>query len=185
VASGPSDKSRGVAKEWLDASLHLTAVLRAPRDDFDLPDYLMGFAVLRARVMADADAAALAVPDDTDRATLAIRAADGLDADRILDRRVPVDESGLGSSAVGVVYRTGQHRTARLFGDRSPGGPTLLVPLGLPGAVHGVLILGRVSGRPAFEPWLERPMTTFAAQLGVALVAARDRTGRPSLRPVT
>lgn len=184
MASVPVDKSHGVAREWLDASLHLTAVLRAPRGEHDLAGYLMGFAVLRARVMADADAAALAVPDETDRAMLAIRAADGLDADRVLDRRVPVDEPGVGSSAVGVVYRTGRHRTARLFGDRSPGGPTLLVPLGLPGAVHGVLILGRLAGRPEFEPWLERPMTTFAAQLGVALVAAGDRTGRPGLRPV-
>ena len=57
-------------------------------------------------------------------------------------------------------------------------GPAVLVPLGPPGNVRGVLTAGRGPGSLPFPPTAVEMVTTFAAQAGIALELAEHRQRR-------
>ncbi len=158
---------------WLEASRQVTTALMSGID----PSDVLTLVVSRARQMAEADVAALALPHAGD---LVIEVAHGESADKILGLVLPRE-----GSLTGHVFRTGEpFGTAELPDEPLAAhgplsqilGPMLLVPLGAPGNVRGVLLVGNRASGPTFPAATLRMLTTFAGQAAVALeLAERQR----------
>ncbi len=158
---------------WLEASREVTTALMSGTD----PGEVLTLVVTRARQMAEADVAALALPHAGD---LVIEVAHGESADKILGLVLPRDGSLTGHVfGTGAPFGTADLRSESLAAHGPLSqilGPMLLAPLGAPGNVHGVLLVGNRASGPVFPAATLRMLTTFAGQAAVALeLAERQR----------
>jgi GAF domain-containing protein len=159
---------------WLDASAEVTQALLSGTE---LADALQ-IVARRAREMASADTAAVAIPD-TAMDIMTVLAADGNGAENLTDVAFSADGTLTGS-----VLETGEPRTVnelRSGAERSPllerlpRGPALLVPLGGKERVRGVLVLVKKRGAAPFFTATLRMLSAFADQAAVALELADAR----------
>ncbi len=173
-------------QEWLEATNELTRGLLSGRP---ADEVLTGFA-RQVGVIAQADLAVVALPD-AEGEDLVVAAAQGLGEERVRGLALPIEGSLLGE-----VFRSGRMRRIadaaadglELAGDGPPG-PAILVPLGGPEQVRGVLAVARAAG---FDEPLAQLVSDLAARAAVvleladrrrdsellSLYADRDRIGR-------
>ena len=132
-----------------------------------------------ARDLAGADLVVLALPDE-DKKRLVIEYATGERAHEARGLVLPTEESlsgtVLATGRAGDRGRLQPRRADRGGGTRALGlGPAVLVPLGTPGNVRGVLTAGRAPGRQPFAAAAAEMIATFAAQAAVAVELAEHR----------
>ncbi|MEU6430807.1 GAF domain-containing protein [Microbispora sp. NPDC046973] len=155
---------------WLQASAEIT---RSLLSGAETPRVLTLIA-RRARRMADADVVAILLPEDGGR-TLRVAIADGVPGpegaqEAALGRRLPVE-----GSLAGQAFACAEPRVVTDLGDTDlltaagETGAVCAVPLGAPGAVRGVLSLGRRPGRVPFSRAEVRMVHSFAGHAAVAL----------------
>jgi two-component system sensor histidine kinase DevS len=156
-------------EQWLSAASELTRSLLSG----DAPaDVLRSFAA-SVREMAGADLVTVAVPVPG-TGDLVVDAADGDGADRVRGLVLPG-----GESPAGRVYATGERVIADHGGHEALGdpdaGPTIMLPLGTPDHVLGVLHLTARAGRPPFSEAAVAMVAGFAGHAGLALEIAERR----------
>jgi signal transduction histidine kinase len=162
-------------QRWLRASAQVTERLLSGDDT----DEVLELVTQQALELADADLVALALPAG-DGMQLVIEHACGAGAAHALGLVLPTV-----ASASGLVMDTGKplasadfahdERVAAVAREHMPLGPAVLVPLGAPGNVRGVLTAGRRQGGMPLAPPAVEMVTTFAAQAGVVLELAQHR----------
>ncbi len=162
-------------QRWLRASGEVTSRLLSGTE----PDEVLSLIVDLARDLAGADLVVLALPDE-DKKRLVIEYATGERAEGARGLILPA-----GESLSGQVLTTGEPVTLLDFGrdertvpaarDALGLGPAVLVPLGTPGNVRGVLTAGRAPGRQPFAVAAAEMIATFAAQAAVAVELAEHR----------
>ncbi|HEV2635996.1 MAG TPA: GAF domain-containing protein [Actinocrinis sp.] len=162
-------------RQWLETTAELTRGLLLGRETDDLLAELAP----RVRTFAAAALAVIALPDAGGEDLLVV-AADGDEADRT---RTAV--LGIQDTLLGAVYTSGQPAlvvdlTAQPYPDRQPigdlgFGPALVVPLGAPGQVRGVLALARRAGAEQFDAATSALTADLAVQAAVALELAQRR----------
>ncbi|MEV7803254.1 GAF domain-containing protein [Microbispora sp. NPDC088329] len=162
---------------WLRASAEITTRLlsgaRTPG--------VLTLIARRARQMAGADAAAILLPEEGGR-TLRVVIADGVPGgeetqeeaqEGAWGRRLPVEGSLAGQAFVHAEPRVladlGDTDLIAAVGKSADTGAVCAVPLGAPGAVRGVLSLGRRPGRVPFSRSEVRMLHSFAGHAAVAL----------------
>ncbi|MBB2740890.1 UNVERIFIED_ORG: signal transduction histidine kinase [Microbispora rosea subsp. rosea] len=149
---------------WLQASAEIT---RSLLSGAETPQVLTLIA-RRARRMAGADAVAILLPEDGGR-TLRVVIADGVPGPA-RGRRLPVEGSLAGQAFVcaepRVVTDLGDTDLLAAVGET---GAACAVPLGGPGAVRGVLSLGRRPGRVPFSRAEVCMVHSFAGHAAVAI----------------
>jgi signal transduction histidine kinase len=133
----------------------------------------------QAMEMTGADLAALAVPTP-DRQQLVYTHAAGEHAAKAQGLVMPT-----GGALSGQVMATGEPVTVEDFSidsrvspvarEQMHLGPAVLLPLGAPGEVRGVLTVGRAPGALPFPAQALEMVSTFAAQAGIALELAEHR----------
>ncbi|MBQ1079694.1 GAF domain-containing sensor histidine kinase [Nocardiopsis sp. B62] len=166
---------------WLDASGQITTRLLSGA----APEEVLRLVARRARVMAHADLAVIAMPGEEPE-TLTVRVWDGPD-----DPCAPPDSGARGATLtreadtlLGRVYLSGTPvRTDVVefdhlgvgFLSRMGMGPVLVLPFGPPDGARGVLVLARDQDREPFQSsWLSM-LSSFANQAAVALELAEAR----------
>jgi len=162
-------------QRWLRASGEVTSRLLSG----SAPDESLMLITELARELSGADLVVLALPDE-DRRVLVIEYATGMGADGAIGVVLPMDRS-----LSGMVMATGEpvsvadfgndERTARAAREALNLGAAVVVPLGAPGNVRGVLTAGREPGRQALPPAAAEMVATFAAQAAVAVELAEHR----------
>ncbi|RKS08990.1 GAF domain-containing protein [Nocardiopsis sp. Huas11] len=166
---------------WLDASGQITTQLLTGA----APEQVLRLVARRARVMAHADCAVIAMPG-SDPDTLAVRVWDAPeDGD---GRRWAALEGAVLScgpdTLLGRVYRGGDalmaevsepgHQGADFLRDLGAG-PVIVLPFGPPEGARGILFLARSRDGDAFQDsWLGM-LSSFADQAAVALELAEAR----------
>ena len=163
-------------QRWLRASSEVTRRLLSGI----APDEVLELVTQQALEMSGADLVALAVPTP-DRQQLVIQHAAGADAANAVGLVLPV-----GASVSGLVLSSGEalmvddfghdERVAGAAREHMPLGPAIILPLGAPGNVRGVLTVGRDSGAMPLAPQAVELVSTFAAQAGIALELAEHRS---------
>src|SRR6185312_10526418 len=118
--------------------------------------------------------AVLALPASKGSGDLIIEHASGRGAENAIGLVLPA-----GASVSGIVMETGQPVTLSDFSDDQRAatvareqlalGPAVVVPLGSPGGVRGVLTAGRRPGSKPLSADAVDMITTFAAQAGIGL----------------
>jgi signal transduction histidine kinase len=162
-------------QRWLRASVQVTELLLSGAD----PDEVLELVTQHALELADAHLVALALPAG-DGSQLVIEHACGEGAAQARGLVLPTV-----ASASGLVMDTGKplasadfahdERASPVAREHMPLGPTVLVPLGAPGNVRGVLTAGRRQGAMPLPPPAVEMVTSFAAQAGVVLELAQHR----------
>ncbi|GAA0239407.1 two-component system sensor histidine kinase [Actinomadura nitritigenes] len=161
-------------ERWLEASAEISTTLLSGID----PHEVTSLVAERARQIADADLANVALADEDGRVFM-VEAADGTGADRLRGLRVP-----LGHPVAGPVFREGVAvrlpdgaEAARQAGAPAdvPVGPVLVVPLGVGSSARGVLAVVNRPGGPVFSEAAQRLLEAFAGQAAVALELADRR----------
>jgi signal transduction histidine kinase len=161
---------------WIQASAEVTTRLLSGSE----PGEALADVTRQALELSGADLALLALPDD-EGLRLTVAQAEGDGAADVRGLVLPA-----GQSLSGQVLATGQPVTTADFaadgrafqpaqGAMSQIGPAVMVPLGVPGNVRGVLTVGRRHGAPLFASVQARVVASFAAQAGVALELAASR----------
>lgn len=159
---------------WLDASAEVTRLLLEGAD----PQQALDLVIARARDMAGADAAALAVPINQGE-SLVVAAVSGAGYTDLVGFEFPV-----AGTLTGSVFETGTARALTAAGagpesapvvSRLPNGHMLLVPLGEAEHVRGVLVIGKNRGRSPFSEGVLRMLAAFAGQAAVVLEIADAR----------
>ncbi|MDQ6648867.1 MAG: GAF domain-containing protein [Actinomycetota bacterium] len=166
----------GRRQEWLEAAGAITTRLLAGAAAADV----FADIVERARELADADLAMLALP--VGDGTLKVAAVDGTGAESL--RGAVIAERSL----VAAVMRGGESTAvadARTDSRVWPGplrplgvGPAMYVPLGTAGDALGTLVVARIGDKPGFADEVFRLVEIFAGQAAIALrlgAAAADR----------
>ena len=162
-------------QQWLRANAEVTQRLLSEDDPGDVLELVTS----RALEMSGADLVVLALPVGTSD-HLVIEHAVGLRAQDALGLMLPARGSASGSvMASGKPLMVDDFatdaRVARVARDQLGMGPAVLVPLGAPGNVRGVLTAGRnVGSLPLSQPSVEM-LITFAAQAGIGLELAEHR----------
>jgi signal transduction histidine kinase len=141
---------------WLRASSEITTSLLSGADPHDVLSTLTS----RAMEMTDADVVELMLPDDAGR--LVVEIAEGRRSGALVGTSCEVE-----TSPAGAVFTRGRSLTE--------GDMRLLVPLGAPPAVRGVLAMTRRSGRLPFSTADERMLEAFAGHATIALKLAEAR----------
>ncbi|WP_046470697.1 sensor histidine kinase [Allosalinactinospora lopnorensis] len=158
---------------WLDASDEVTTRLLSGEDTGTVLELLAH----RARVMAEADIAAIAVPSG--ESELVTEVVDGSHADMVRGRRVPVDGTLSGRAYRGgvpmVVESVDNSSIPTPLLSKTGIGPAAFIPLGVPQQVRGLLLLGRQSGRSRFTPSTVQMLHAFAGHAAVAMELADAR----------
>ncbi|HKB29280.1 MAG TPA: GAF domain-containing protein [Streptosporangiaceae bacterium] len=162
-------------QRWLRASGEVTSRLLSGTE----PDEVLSLIAELARDLAGADLVVLALPDE-DKKRLVIEYAIGAHAEGARGLVLAA-----GDSLSGQVFATGEpvmvadfshdERTLAIARDALRLGPAVLVPLGTPGNVRGVLTAGRAPGRQPFAVAAAEMIATFAAQAAVAVELAEHR----------
>jgi signal transduction histidine kinase len=169
-------------QRWLRASGDLTIALLSGAG----PAAVLGDLTRQALELSGADLVALALPDDNGR-RLSYEYAAGDGADRALGLVIPA-----GKSLSGQVLAGGEAVTVEDFAAEPRAsemvrrhlahiGPAVLLPLGTPGNVRGVLTVGRAHGKPPLPQSAVEVVTAFAAQAAVALELAARRADAEQL----
>ena len=164
-------RERERAQERLEAVLEVAQTILAGRPVREL----MQLTAERARVLAGAAIAALAVPDEAER-MFTLEVVDGEAADKLRGQQVRATGASSGS-----VLRTDE---PLVVDDLSQGfsagidsaselGPAMLVPLAVGPHRFGTLVLANPTGARAFESEDRTLIQLFAAQAAVALDYAR------------
>ncbi|MBX6384564.1 MAG: GAF domain-containing sensor histidine kinase, partial [Microbispora sp.] len=158
---------------WLQASAEITTSLLSGAETSRVLT-LIGRRALR---MADADAVAILLPEDDGRmlrVAIADRAPGPDDAGKAATGRLlPVEGSLAGEAFVHaeprVIADLGDTDLLTAVGETTGAGAVCAVPLGAPGAVRGVLSLGRRPGRVPFSRQEVCMVHSFAGHAAVAL----------------
>ncbi|GAA1980267.1 GAF domain-containing sensor histidine kinase [Amycolatopsis minnesotensis] len=175
---------------WLRASNDITGSLLSGND----PKASLLLVAERARQLAEAPVAAIALPDEQRPGNLVFEVVDGvgLGADQISGLSVPIAETGSGhvfvTGKAAIFRQYGNHVLARTD-DPSVRFPpqvadldsSVVVPLAAASDVLGVLVLVRFRGDPLFTEGDLEMAETFAAHAAVALVFARAAETRRRL----
>ena len=162
-------------QRWLRASADVTQRLLSGASAHEV----LALVVREAREMAGADLVVLALPV-AGREQLVIEHAAGEGAEEAIGLVLPV-----ASSASGVVLTSGEllslddfstdPRVAAAAREHMRLGPAVVVPLGAPGNVRGILTAGRRPGSMPIVPAAVEMLLSFAAQAGVGLELAEHR----------
>jgi signal transduction histidine kinase len=162
-------------QRWLRASAEVTQRLLSGSE----PEEVLALVTQRALEISGADLLALALPE-SHRQHLVIEHASGEGAAEALGLVLPA-----ANSVSGLVMDTGEpmalqdftadDRVAEVARQHMALGPAVVVPLGAPGNVRGVLTAGRRRGSMPLEPAAVDMVITFAAQAGIALELAEHR----------
>jgi len=157
----------------LRASAEVTTALLSGTE----PDDVLELVAERARDLANADVACIALPLGDE---LAIEVAHGKFAERLLGMRVPPE-----ASLVGAVFRGGESLNVPdlHFEPRAAAGhlvradieAAMFVPLRSGASTYGVLYVANQSGGATFGPNDQSMLEGFAAQAALALELARQR----------
>lgn len=166
---------------WLDASGQITTRLLSGA----APEEVLRLVARRARVMAHADIAVIAMPGE-DPQTLTVRVWDGPEGQRdslaVGARGATLTRAS--STLLGRVYLSGtpvQTDVAEFehsgvdFLTRRGMGPVVVLPFGPPDGARGVLVLARDQGRSDFQAGWLNMLSSFANQAAVALELAEAR----------
>jgi signal transduction histidine kinase len=162
-------------QRWLGASAEVTRALLSGSE----PGAVLALVTEQALRLSGADLVVLALPD-AERRSLSVEHASGLGAEDSMGLVGSVD-----ASMAGQVLASGETVVLTDFGhdDRVAAasrrvmrlGPAIMVPLGGPGNVRGVLTAGRRPGAQPFAPGVIDLVASFAAQAAVALELAERR----------
>jgi len=141
-------------------------------------EVLTGF-TRRVRALAQADLATVGLPD-AEGEDILVTAAAGTGEKKIRGIALPIE-----GSLLGAVYKAGQTEIVTdVFGDgrartetapETPLGPAILVPLGGPGQVRGVLCVVREAGGALFDEADVALVSDLAVQAAIALELADRR----------
>src|SRR5450756_364387 len=169
-------------QRWLRASSELTtALLSGATASAVLSDLTR-----HALELSGADLVTLALPDEDGR-RLTLEYAEGDGANEARGLVVPTAKS-----LSGQVLESGEPITVENFAQdprtadvskmhMAQIGPALLLPLGAPGNVRGVLTVGRRHGKPPLQPSAVGVITAFAAQAATTLELAARRADAEQL----
>jgi signal transduction histidine kinase len=162
-------------QRWQAASAEVTRRLLSGAELDDVLELM----TRQALELSGADLVALALPDAALR-HLVVEQAAGEGARQALGLVLPADES-----VSGHVLATGEtvivddfasdERVAGTARAHMQLGPAVLMPLGAPGNVRGVLTVGRRPGAAPLLPAAMQMVATFAAQAAIALELAEHR----------
>ena len=161
-------------ERWLDASSEVTRALLSGVDRREV----FALVARRAREMTEADTAAVALSSD-DGKYITVEAVDGAYIEVISGIRLPTQ-----GSLPGQVLRDGKpvildnaHEDPAIADALGPTpiGPTLIVPLGAGGSVHGLLGVGMGEGSAPFSEATGRMLQAFGEQAGIVLELAERR----------
>jgi signal transduction histidine kinase len=179
-------------EQWQHATADVTQRLLSA----DEPRDVLALVTQHALEISVADAVAVALPDASGEYITVITAS-GSGAESLVGVVVRADES-----ASGTVLATGERMTIDEYSTdnriAAPArqvtrlGPAVVVPLGVPGDVLGVMVAARRVGSQPLPPSAVEVLTTFATQAGIglklaglrrdaqqiALLADRDRIAR-------
>ena len=161
-------------ERWLRAATEITRELLSGTQSTEV----LKLVTRKALALSGADLVALAVPADQQR--LVNTHAAGKAADEALGLVLPTAESLSGQvltsgQAVVVEDFRNDSRVNLVAREHMPLGWAVLLPLGPPGNVRGVLTVGRDPGSLPFPPKAVELVTTFAAQAGIVLELAEHR----------
>jgi signal transduction histidine kinase len=162
-------------ERWLRATAEVTRELLSGTQSTQV----LMMVTKQVLALSGADLVALAVPAG-DRQQLVNTHAAGERADEALGLVLPAAESLSGQVlASGVAVTVEDFRNDRRVNpvarEHMPLGWAVLLPLGAPGNVRGVLTVGRDPGSLPFPPQAVEMVTTFAAQAGIVLELAEHR----------
>jgi signal transduction histidine kinase len=162
-------------ERWLRATAEVTRELLSGTQSAQV----LALVTQQALALSAADLVALAVPAG-DRQRLVNTHAAGEGAGKALGLVLPAAESLSGQvlasgNAVVVEDFRNDRRVNPLAREHMPLGWAILLPLGAPGNVRGVLTVGRDPGSLPFPQQAVEMVTTFAAQAGIALELAQHR----------
>ncbi len=162
-------------EQWLRASAEVTERLLSEADT----GAVLKLVTQRALEISGADQVVLALPV-AGAAQLVVEHAAGVGAEDALGLVLPV-----AGSVSGLVLGTGKPLSIDDFGRderAAPAarehlnlGPAVVVPLGAPGNVRGILTAGHFPGAMPLAPAAVEMLTSFAAQAGVGLELASRR----------
>ncbi|MEU9396509.1 GAF domain-containing protein [Streptomyces sp. NPDC048324] len=161
---------------WERAHAEITTALLQGRE----PDEVLRLVAERAREVARADIAALALPGPG-TSMLVVRDPAGPHTTGLAGLQLPVD-----SSLCGQVYREGTPLISDSMATPLPGGapsntgagrlgPVMIAPLAEGQHTTGVLFVARTQGKPAFDQQELDMLTMFAGQAALALQVAAQR----------
>jgi signal transduction histidine kinase len=161
-------------QQWLRANGEVTQRLLSGEQ----PHEVLALVALQALEISGADLVVLALPVGGEQ--LVVEHATGAGADEALGLVLP-----LGGSASGMVMASGKplavddfsndQRVAPVAREHLKLGPAVVVPIGSPGNVRGVLTAGRHQGSMPLSPQAVEMLVTFAAQAGIGLELAEHR----------
>ncbi len=162
-------------QRWLRASAETAQRLLSGAE----PAEVLALVTELALEVAGADLVVLALPAG-DGKRLIIEHAAGKGAESALGLALPVSRSASGTVlATGKPMRLADFRTdgraARVAREHLRLGPAVVLPLGPPGNVKGILTVGRAPGAPPLPPRAVDVLMAFAAQAGVGLQLAEHR----------
>ena len=162
-------------QQWLRASTEVTQRLLSDAD----PDDVLALVTDRALEMSGADLVVLALPAGN-RTGLVIEHAVGEGAADALGLVLPVDGSVSGlvlssGKPLSLDDFSGDERVAAVAREHMHLGPAVVVPLGAPGNVRGILTAGRRPGSMPLAPPAVEMLFSFAAQAGIGLELAAHR----------
>ncbi|MCW2877213.1 MAG: Histidine kinase [Sphaerisporangium sp.] len=159
-------------ESWLEASSEVTTRLLSGAE----PQEVLALMARRAREMAGADVVALLLPgEDVD--TLRLVLEDGQDEKHYTTGEVVGSLAGRAfvNGEPLMVDSPAESDVLIAFAQSVPVGPVAAVPFGVPGAVRGVLSLGKRPGRIPYSHSELRTLHAFAGQAAVALELAETR----------
>jgi len=161
-------------ERWLRATSEITRELLSGMQSTEV----LKLVTRQALALSGADLVALAVPADQQRLvnTHAAGKAAGEALGLVLPTAASLSGQVLGSGQAVVVedFRN-DSRVNPVAREHMPLGWAVLLPLGPPGNVRGVLTVGRDPGSLPFPPKAVELVTTFAAQAGIVLELAEHR----------
>jgi signal transduction histidine kinase len=183
AAGAAVDKARLYAdarrqQRWLQAVAEVTRRLLS---DAATPEILSLITELTLE-LAGADLAVLALPAraGVGGGDLIIEYASGRNADAAIGLVLPAGESVSGlvmdsGTPLSISDFSTDERAAPAARERLNLGPAIVIPLGPPGRVRGVLTAGRTPGARPLSTDAVDMITTFAAQAGIGLELAEHR----------
>jgi signal transduction histidine kinase len=160
---------------WLRATADVTQRLLSGAE----PREVLALVTQQAREICGADLVVLALPAGNGR-QLVIEHAAGDGSDEATGIVLPVDGSVSGivldsGKPLVIPDFTAEDRAAPAAREHLHLGPAVVVPLGAPGNVRGILTAGRRPGSLPLAPQAVEFLITFAAQAGVGLELAEHR----------
>jgi signal transduction histidine kinase len=162
-------------QRWLQASADVTQRLLSEAGT----DEVLALVTQQALEISGADLVALALPA-RNRSQLVIEYAAGEGAAAAIGLVLPVHGSASGlvldsGKPLSMTDFSGDERVAPVAREHLHLGPAVVVPLGAPGNVGGILTAGRRPGSMPLAPSAVEMLISFAAQAGIGLELAEHR----------